>query len=110
MECRLKFSLDNDNRPYIEPINAELMKNKELAPIFVNQYRYALGQIDHYLSALEQENDVRFSVDNTNNIFAFLGERGSGKTSCMMSLAKHLTDNKQRTMWGEDYPRLSSLL
>lgn len=107
MDCRLNFSLDNDNRPYIEPISADLMKDQKRAPLFINQYRYALGQIDHYLSALEHDNDVRFCVDNTNNIFAFLGERGSGKTSCMMSLAKHLIDKKQRSTWDEEYPYVS---
>lgn len=105
--CRLNFSLDNDNRPYIEPISVDSINSDVNPPLFSNQYRYALGQIDYYLSALEPKNDVRFSVDHTNNVFAFLGERGSGKTSCMMSLAKHLTDSKQRSEWGQEYPYVS---
>lgn len=32
----------------------------------------------------------------TNNIFAFVGERGAGKTSCMMSVASMLRDNDKK--------------
>jgi len=54
--------------------------------LFVSQYKTAFAEIDAYLDAPSMRED--FVV--CNNVFAFVGERGSGKTSCMLSVADML--------------------
>lgn len=93
----ITFNFDNDNRPIKE---AEIE-----GKLFEPQYRQALLQIESYLRELELEkteedqkesNDkkytehIRNDIDYNNNIFAFEGGRGTGKTSCMISVASML--------------------
>lgn len=95
------FDFDNDNRP----IRDEKIEGK----LFEYQYNQALHQIESYLMELElektEENQeqaegksytehIGEDIDYNNNIFAFMGDRGSGKTSCMISVAGMLTDKK----------------
>lgn len=91
---KIKFDLNGDNRPYIE--NAEDLKNS----MFRNQYEQCVLLIDAYLKSVwaMQETPValRNSVDNNNNIIVFDGDRGTGKTSCMLSMANMLTGCGQR--------------
>lgn len=88
----IKFDLDNDNRPLIESFKdvADLKKS-----LFKDIYSSALLQIDNYLESKGKQavdKDLQSYTDSNNNIFAFIGERGSGKTSCMLSVAKMLKD------------------
>ena len=47
-------------------------------------------------------------IDYTNNIFAFIGNRGSGKTSCMITIGGFLAKTKEnRSEFKQDYPKLS---
>lgn len=85
------FDLGQDNRPLLE----HLTKDNIDSTLFANQYNYALSQIDQYIKSInERESQTvlkKVGIDNNNNIFAFLGDRGTGKTSCMISVADLLT-------------------
>lgn len=90
----ITFDFDNDNRP----IRDEEVEGK----LFEPQYKQALLQIESYLRELDlekiEENQghtdgkvytehIGKDIDYNNNIFAFVGDRGTGKTSCMISVA-----------------------
>jgi len=107
MSTRLiTFTIGEENRPVIEDIDKDVLKNS----IFSDQYNKALSVIDDYVgfsskiregkrcAGNEKTGALNFSdsVDNNNNIFAFVGERGSGKTSCMMSVVNLLLKEKNR--------------
>lgn len=91
---KIKFDLNGDNRPYIE--DAEDLKNS----MFRNQYEQCVLLIDAYLKGIrdmqETPESLRNSVDNNNNIIVFDGDRGTGKTSCMLSMANMMTGVGQR--------------
>lgn len=54
--------------------------------IFTKQYELALNGIERFLE-LRKKEGVTHKI-KINNIFAFIGDRGMGKTSCMESVAK----------------------
>lgn len=92
---RIVFDSDNDNRPIGESVVE--------GTLFEPQYKQALRQIDIYLKELDMEKtekeerdrsikkaDTEYipdDIDYNNNIFSFIGGRGTGKTSCMISVA-----------------------
>lgn len=83
------------NIPVVEHINTE----KEFeASIFTEQYVQALDALNNLVaaqSASSKQSDNRVSPEESpNNIIAFVGERGSGKTSCMSSVAELLAPEK----------------
>lgn len=91
---KIKFDLNGDNRPHIEglgDINDSM---------FRNQYEQSILLIDAYLKGIKNMQKtpaaLRNSVDNNNNVIVFDGERGTGKTSCMLSMANMLTDGNHR--------------
>lgn len=114
----LTFLLTNDDRP--------LREQTPKGSILEEQYRYALRQINEYFVELKHENiqtrdndeDVRrksvesetiySDTDYNNNIFAFIGDRGSGKTSCMISVADFLINKNKDIKW-DDYSRLKDI-
>lgn len=114
----LTFLLTNDDRP--------LREQSPKGSILEEQYRYALRQINEYFVELKHENiqtrdndeDVRLKLiesetiysdtDYNNNIFAFIGDRGSGKTSCMISVADFLINKNKYINW-DDYSRLNDI-
>lgn len=57
--------------------------------IFAKQYTMALSEIKAYLDTFEDKNSRQSNseVKDRSNIFAFIGDRGTGKTSCMQSVA-----------------------
>ena len=78
------------NSPVIEDIkDGEFMDTS----IFGTQYKQMLSCLDTYVKYHNDVNDKKdsYSVDSPNNVFTFVGERGSGKTSCMSSVSKLLT-------------------
>lgn len=95
---RIVFDFDNDNRPIGESVVE--------GTLFEPQYKQALRQIDIYLKELDMEKtemeerdrsikkaDTEYipdDIDYNNNIFSFIGGRGTGKTSCMISVANLL--------------------
>ena len=86
---KIKFDLNGDNRPYVEGLEDA----KE--SMFKDQYEQCILLIDAYLKGVksmqEPPSTLRNSVDNNNNIIVFDGGRGTGKTSCMLSMANMLT-------------------
>lgn len=68
------FNLNQDNRPLKEDIT---MSSLEVSP-FREQYKKSLTEIESYLNALN-EDDIDKDMDYANNVFAFSGDRGSGK-------------------------------
>lgn len=86
---KIKFDLNGDNRPYLEGL--EEAKDS----MFRDQYEQCILLIDAYLKGVKNMQEtpaaLRNSVDNNNNIVVFDGERGTGKTSCMLSMANMLT-------------------
>lgn len=83
------------NIPVVEHINTE----KEFeASIFTEQYVQALDSLNNLVaaqSASSKQSGNRVSPEESpNNIIAFVGERGSGKTSCMSSVAELLAPDK----------------
>lgn len=99
---KIVFDFDNDNRPMRETV-AE-------GTLFEPQYTQALSQINVYLGELdlektEEDRDATIHKNNTeyipddidynNNIFSFIGDRGTGKTSCMISVASMLKSKEE---------------
>lgn len=105
----IKFYMDEDSCPVRESMSLESMNDS----LFKDQYFLALKQIDTYLSGLEQiDGKHKTDLDSINNVFAFIGDRGTGKTSCMVNLGDFLVKN-QRGGKGrlnkDDYPSLSKV-
>ena len=107
---KLTFLLTNDNRP--------LREQTPEGSILEEQYNYALHQINEYFKELELENisepdkeqhihqdkrseTIHSDTDYNNNIFAFIGDRGSGKTSCMISVADFLINKNKKIDWNK---------
>lgn len=55
--------------------------------LFFDEYRRAAGMLDEIVR-YDEKNNVCFETENENNIIAFCGERGDGKSSAMMTFAK----------------------
>lgn len=93
MSNALKFYLGEESH-YI----AEDYANSK-SSIFAVQYKKALRVIDSYIDALDDKR-YRNLQESRNNIIAFMGDRGTGKTSCMMSVLKmldsHLEERKEK--------------
>lgn len=91
---KIKFDLSGDNRPYIESI-----ADYETS-MFKNQYEQSFSLIDSYLRGIDLSKSdpsaLAGSIEKNNNIFAFDGNRGTGKTSCMLSVANILLDKDHR--------------
>lgn len=88
----ITFNIGDENRIVVEDINKDTIKSS----IFSEPYHYILNSLDHYVDALPDNRDDDFKNNDIwrNNIFAFIGERGSGKTSCMRSIV-HLLEEPQ---------------
>ena len=95
----ITFDFDNDNRP--------IRETEVEGKLFEPQYKQSLLQIETYLRELELEKTeesqkeskdknytehIQADIDYNNNIFAFEGGRGTGKTSCMISVAGMLQE------------------
>lgn len=99
----IKFNLSQDNRPLKE----DICLSTWLTSPFAQQYQKALSEIDQYLFSLDAAM-VERELDYANNIFAFIGDRGSGKTSCMVSIGALLSKNKElRAEYKKKFPTLS---
>lgn len=89
---KLTFNLDFDNRPFKE----DILKTGGKGSLFEEQYHHAFIQLNQYLLALKEWDEHKDpDLDNLNNIFAFIGDRGSGKTSCMVSVGHALIKKDQ---------------
>lgn len=102
MNKELKFYIGEENRIVLENIDKEVLEKS----IFSNQYKKALYTLDSYF-ALQGVNRQK-GIEDASNVFAFIGERGSGKTSCMMSVAK-LLDGDGKTGVLDKYRHLKAM-
>lgn len=85
----ITINIDNDNRPIIE--NGALFDKS----LMTAQYRLAFDAIESVLNAQEHLPStitIKNNIEYPNNIVVFDGERGSGKTSSMLSVAKMLIE------------------
>lgn len=96
---KIIFDLNGDNRPFVEGLDE--YKNS----IFKEQYEQCISMVDSYLKGLsgmvKAPATLAGSLESSNNIFAFDGERGSGKTSCMMSIVNMLTNDNHKKICGQ---------
>lgn len=99
MKKELKFKIGEENRIVLENIDKEVLDNS----IFSNQYKKSLYTLDSYFAL--QGGNTGNSIEDASNVFAFIGERGSGKTSCMMSVA-NLLESKVKTEVLKKYAHL----
>lgn len=94
---KIKFDLNGDNRPYIEGLD------DFRDSIFREQYEQSVSLVDSYLKGLanmkKAPEKLVGSLESSNNIIVFDGERGSGKTSCMMSVVNMLTNNDHSRLY-----------
>ncbi len=67
--------------------------------LFLKQYQIAAAHIEEIVAA--DENDVYTQVDNLNNIIAFTGERGQGKSSAMLTFAEALENKNCEICFGK---------
>lgn len=88
---KVTFKLERDNRPLIELFNKDTMKDL----FFSRQYSMAIKLVAKYLEEEKKapvESLFDSYTDGNNNLFAFVGDRGTGKTSCMLSVANSLVN------------------
>lgn len=88
-----KFFHNAETRLYIEGV-----KEKEES-IFSDVYRAFFTELNDKLPDIRRDKFDKSDAElrnNLNNIFAFVGDRGSGKTSCMLSVAKMLEENEKK--------------
>ncbi len=81
------------NRPIVEDIpNEKFMESA----FFGRQYSQILSCLDEYVHYYRPNDNRESDKVLINNVFAFVGERGSGKTSCMTSISRLLTSGRLR--------------
>lgn len=98
---KLNFILGEETRPKIEPLD------KVTDSIFSKQYKQALECIANFINNTMSDNTRDYNTtqgsdserfmrqQNYNNIFVFIGDRGSGKTSCMLTVHKIITQDME---------------
>ncbi len=88
----IRFTLGEETKPIIEQFGEGAPPFK--SSIFYEQYKQALSRIADFVSLTDSESslsaDLYLGGYCSNNIFTFIGERGSGKTSCMLTLNRLL--------------------
>lgn len=91
---KVTFKLERDNRPLVEQFDAETMNDL----FFHRQYSLAIKLVARYLDEEKKapkESLFESYTDRNNNLFAFVGDRGTGKTSCMLSVANSLINKEE---------------
>lgn len=101
----IRFILGEETKPIIEHFEKD--KYPVRNSIFYEQYKQALFRIADYLSATEDysitlPNELHVPKFSHNNIFSFAGDRGSGKTSCMLTLNEMLIHADIETLYPYD--------
>lgn len=84
------FNIGDENRIVVEKINNDVLENS----IFTDSYHFTIKALNSYFDSMPEDKNKRRDEDKLwrNNIFAFIGDRGSGKTSCMQSIAQMLAN------------------
>lgn len=91
MSQHLYFNIGQESRPVIEKLTKQNVKES----LFSEQYKNAFDSLSSYLKVSRTKDDEE--NEPFNNIFAFIGERGAGKTSCMLSVANELTGKSENS-------------
>ena len=86
------FRIGEENKPVINGVD------DFRDSLFGEQLEIFLKHIRRKLQMEDQESDL-FNDVYENNIIAFIGERGAGKTSCMYSGMKILKDAQEQGRW-----------
>ena len=92
MSQHLYFNIGQESRPVIEKLTEQHVKKS----LFFEQYKNAFDSLSSYLKVLKTKDEEE--NEPLNNIFAFIGERGAGKTSCMLSVANELTNKSENSI------------
>ena len=102
MSQHLYFNIGQESRPVIEKLTKQNVKES----LFSEQYKNAFDSLSSYLKVSRTKDDEE--NEPFNNIFAFIGERGAGKTSCMLSVANELT-GKSGNSFLDNYQEVKNL-
>lgn len=83
----IKFYLGEETHPVIDNSKERLNHS-----IFKNQIEKAIDIIKEKIRTIKDKKDSNVVIKHnySNNIISFIGERGSGKTSCMYSVLENL--------------------
>lgn len=98
----IPFVLGEETRPKIEKFTNDKFSVRIQESIFYRQYCTALSGIAEFVNyQYENQYYTEYEKPLHNNIFVFNGDRGSGKTSCMMTVKELLcTRNKDYAEFG----------
>ena len=95
------IQLGKVNQPVVETITGE---DYLKTAVFGSQYHQMLTMLNRYVKYANK--DSIYSPISPNNVFTFVGERGSGKTSCMSSVTELLTNGNLENF--SSYPDLKN--
>lgn len=96
------FRLGEETRHVVECIDDDTIEYS----LFSDQYKKALSSLNTLIASLHSQKHLK--PDNPlNNIISFIGDRGAGKTSCMMSIAEVLRSGLTEEM-KKAYPQIAS--
>ena len=98
----IRFQLGQETRHVIESIDSATIETS----LFSDQYKKALSSLNALFS-LEPASSESDSDNTLNKIFSFIGDRGSGKTSCMMSVARLLEQGLDKELTVA-YPKVAA--
>lgn len=101
----ITINIDSDNRPIIDGI-VQFPDSLLRA-----QYEQCFGAMESILVAQKSEinysKEIASDIEYSNNIIVFDGDRGSGKTSCMLSVVNMLFDDGVKPY--DQYQKLSEV-
>lgn len=96
MGQKFVYKVGEENQPQIVDLNSDYLEDA----FFSEQFKKSLRVVDSHLRHLSS---IEGGGEYINNILAFIGERGTGKTSCMLSVSKILCEG---SVPKEKYERL----
>ena len=94
-EKTFKFYIGDESRVVIE--DSEKKNESIFSEVYAKVFDVMNDSFAYIFDDDEKRNEFEIIVDDNpciSNIFAFTGDRGTGKTSCMMSVAKMLQENE----------------
>lgn len=104
MTKTLTIDLSKEYKLNIEDIS--LVTDSFFMPVYEQAAEQIAGIVEwtkEYTSSSADSSSVFFREKREyNNILAFIGERGTGKTSAMLSVAQSLVAHKEGKEWGEN--------
>ena len=90
----LKIIIGEETQPVVES------HERRANSLFSELYDKAFDCINTFLGAQQSKKEQsanELENDIVNNVIAFIGDRGSGKTSCMLSVANMLVKSKEKS-------------